>query len=278
MPGAGGRPGPSAALRCPAPPALPARAWRGASAAGEGRGRAGPRPPLSHGAPPPHRVAAALPRAGPGVAVPLRSGGEEGEGRWGRRRPEQSGGSQLPYPGDPSKRSGQRKKAPLARPPAHRERGLSAAAARRPRTGAEGGGGGDWPERFPPGRPRRGVCPGPRLPRCRHSLTWRPPPPGRAGGASAERREPGPSTALSAEGNNRPERRLRPRNGPPLRPAPSRPPTAPIGQEAPFESWVAARYWLPPDGAVLPPEARRPPEASVRGRAGRLGPLTATRG
>lgn len=85
------------------------------------------------------------------------------------------------------------------------------------------------------------------------------------------------SRTLSTEGNNRPERRLRRQNGPPPRPASSRPPTAPIGHDAPFESWVAARYWLPRDGAVLPPVACRSP-APVRRRAGWPGPLAVVRG
>lgn len=252
----------------PAPTALPARAWRGAAAVGEGRGRAGP-----------GRPSAPLPRRAPATPddrglsprrARRRAAAAEGDGGV----PNKAGEPRPPTPRAQANGPGSGKG---RRSSAHRERGLSGAAARRPRMGAERDGGGDWPERFPPGRPRRGVCPGPRLPRCRHSLTWRPPPPGRAGGASAEQREPDPSAALSVEGNNRPERRLRPHNGPPPRPAPSRPPTAPIGHNAPFESWVAARYWLPRDGAVLPPEARRLP-APVRGRAGRLGPLTAAGG
>lgn len=195
-PGGGRRSGPSAQLRGSAPTALPGRAWRGACAVGAGRGRTASLS-LSHGAPPPHRLATAFRRAAPGVAAEADGGvpnkaGEPSPAILPARA--QASGSD----------NGNRRHSP-----AHRERGLSGAAAPRPRMGAERGGG-DWPERFPSGRPRGGgVCSDPRLPRCRHTLTWRPPSPGRAGGASAEWREPGPSAALSAEGNNRPERRLR---------------------------------------------------------------------
>lgn len=93
----------------PAPPALPARAWRGASAAGEGRGRAAPRRPLPargptkrrRSAPPPPGPRGRSPRRpsarqerGPSAAAamgrsasrrekqPGKSRGRGGGGRW----------------------------------------------------------------------------------------------------------------------------------------------------------------------------------------------------
>lgn len=153
MPGAGAGRAPrprSAARPGPAPPALPAAAWQGASAAEIGRGRAGPGRPS---APRPRCAPATaggrgLYRAGPRVAVPMRSGGA-------RRRAEQSSGAQPPaYPRGPNAQSGKRKRTPFA---PHPERAASA----RPRPdtrawGAERGGGDDWPQSFAPGRPGRG--------------------------------------------------------------------------------------------------------------------------
>ncbi|XP_010576144.1 PREDICTED: proline-rich protein 2-like [Haliaeetus leucocephalus] len=211
---------------------------------------------VSHGAPPPHRVVAAFPRAGPGVAGALRRETAASRTKRGKAQdtqfppPPLTARTQANGPGGGKRR----------RSSAHRER-------ERPERGrgptpALGGGERRWRRlagALPPreGRGGRGLsrpsaCPGAAIPlpgASPHRAGQEALP--RSGGSRARARR------FSAEGNNRPERRLQPRNGPPPHPAPSRPPTAPIGHNAPFESWVAARYWLPPDGAVLPPEACR---------------------
>lgn len=66
------------------------------------------------------------------------------------------------------------------------------------------------------------------------------------------RRVPALSSELLSRGNDRPERRLGPRDGPASR---ARPFPALIGREGPFESLPAPRHWLPDDGAVLAPGA-----------------------
>lgn len=84
-----------------------------------------------------------------------------------------------------------------------------------------------------------------------------------------ERREPGPSAALCVEGTTALSDGYSRATARPSGPPPSRPPTAPIGYGPAFERGVAARHWLPPDGAVLLLEGRCLP-APVKGRAGRI--------
>lgn len=147
------------------PPTLRARAWRGAPAAGEGRGCGGP----------------------------------------GGGGPHLQGGSAPGQPGVPAVRTKRGAQAPgpdraRAQPPARPPAALLSRAFARPRPA-----GGDWPERSSPGRPRRGCVPlgaGPGaadpLPGARPHRAWQETPP-RCGGSrpSARSSSAAGTTALS---------------------------------------------------------------------------------